>query len=138
MGENVGLRDSTRLVIARAIELRSGGMSVTDIAKKLDCSTNTVTRYLRSHDSRAIIERAHERIEQLITKSIDVVLFALDNPDKDLGNSLKAAVHILKTHGLIKETTDINHNFPKPTVIKRRDGSEVVLSASKEIEHEIK
>ena len=70
------------------------------------------------------------KITEMIDDAINVYKQSLGNAAVDMTNAQKAARDILKNAGLLKDSVDLNHSFPKPTVIKRRDGTEIVLGAS--------
>jgi hypothetical protein len=69
----------------------------------------------------------------LIKKAMRVVDEEMDIAPGE-PNRLKAALSVLKSVGVIKEKIDMTHSFPKPTVILRSDGTQVILGVSEENE----
>lgn len=113
----------------RALELRRTGMSTQAIADELGVHRSTVSQYLNSRDVKEIIKAAQDRLKGLLEPAVDVYAMSLKNAAGDMTNAQKAAKDILKTFGVIKENLELSHVFPKPTVIKRVDGTEVVLGS---------
>ena len=123
-------RQATKVLTAKCFELKTQGLSTIEIAEQLGCSRATVSRALNSKTGKELFDDARERIKTLISKAINVYDESLANSAKDMTNAQKAARDVLKNFGLLKDSIDISHSFPKPTVIKRlTDGSEVVLGA---------
>ena len=61
---------------------------------------------------------------------LDDALIAIHDAVKDVtdsNNRLKAAIAILKNYGVLKESVEMNHQFPKPTIIERSNGTQVIL-----------
>ena len=115
-------------ILASAI----AGKSTTEIAAAMEMSRAQVKRILNSDETRAIVEAAESRITELIEKAICAYEEILDNPI-DATNRRNVARDILKNAGLIRETVDLNHSFPKPLIIERSDGSEVVLGTTQDM-----
>jgi predicted transcriptional regulator len=116
----------------RALELRRTGMSTQAIADELGVARQTVSGYLNSRDVKEIIKAAQDRLKSLLDPAVDVYAMSLKNAKGDMTNAQKAAKDILKTFGVIKENLELSHVFPKPTVIKRVDGTEVILGTKNE------
>ncbi len=112
------------------------GKSETAIAKDLGINRRTVHKILTSDETKSLIKESEDRIKRLLTKSIDVVEKALDNhvDPESMNHSLKAALAVLKSHGVIRETVNMEHSFPKPTVIERIEGGAMILTAKQEDE----
>jgi DNA-binding XRE family transcriptional regulator len=122
---------------ARAIKLRlETSMTHEEIAKELDCARQTVTRWLNDRDVKDIVQAAMNKFKTLIEASVGVYAHAINNKEKDPTNALKAAKDILKTHGIVKEDIEITHIVPRPTVIKRVDGTEIILGTEKHVKEE--
>lgn len=120
------------LLKTRAIDLRRQGMKVQEIADKIGVHRVTVSRWLNSRDVKEIIDEAKARLKALIEPAVEVYAMSLKNAPQDMTNGQRAARDILKNFGLIKDQVDLNHTFPKPTVIKRMDGTEVILGVEGE------
>lgn len=117
-------------VLAEAVQ----GKSETAIAKDLGINRRTVHKILTSDETKKLIAESESEIKGLITKSIRVIDKALDmhiDPD-GMTHALKSAFGVLKSHGLIRETVNMEHSFPKPTIIERLDGSSVMLTTKPE------
>jgi lambda repressor-like predicted transcriptional regulator len=110
------------------------GKSMKEISDQMGLHRTTVARALSSEESRKIINEAKERVVSLVTKALSTVEDAMDARGEDMTNGLKAALAIAESTNVLTKNQNINHAFPKPTVIKRRDGSEVVLGAAFEDE----
>jgi DNA-binding CsgD family transcriptional regulator len=126
------LRDQT--ITALAMDGKSG----IEIAKEVGVTPQTVSEVLNSDEVKAISKRRQEAIRNLGDLSIQVMTDALnarfDETPGAMSTALKAATLINKTLGLITEKVDLQHSFPKPTIIERSDGSSEVLGASDEDE----
>jgi len=122
------IRDYT--IIEKAI----AGKTQKEIANEMNVNRHTVRRSLTGAESKRILQEARERVVNLVSKALITVEKAMDGADTDMTNGLKAALPVLETHQIITKNQNITHSFPKPTVIKRRDGSEVVLGSVTEEE----
>lgn len=127
---------ATKMIATRCYELKAQGYRNHEIAEMLGLSRATISRAINSPTGKGMLKNAQKRIEQLVDDSIEVIEQAIHGAGSDMTNGFKAAVAVLKTMGLLKESVDLNHNFPKPTVIRRKDGSEVVLGAGQVNEDE--
>jgi DNA-binding MarR family transcriptional regulator len=112
------------------------GKKTVEIADELGIARQTVSKILNSEDTKRMLEVNRSRITQLTDKAVNVMEAALDNQYLDGNNALKAALPILKTAGLIKESVDLNHQFPKPLVIQKRDGSQTVVGSEHDKEED--
>jgi DNA-binding CsgD family transcriptional regulator len=122
-----------RIKAAHAAALVASGKSVTEIAGTLNMSRNGVSKLLNSDETKAIIQSAESRVTLLIDKAMRVVDEEMDiSPGEP--NRLRAALSVLKSVGVIKEKIDMTHSFPKPTVIVKSDGTQVILGVSEEAE----
>lgn len=119
---------------AKALELRRKGLTTQAIADQLGITRQTVSEYLNSRNIKEMIEAENRRFAQHVAGSVDVYGYILSLAKTDPTNALKAAKDVLKTVGIVKETVDIAHSFPKPTIIKRLDGTTVVLGTEKVVE----
>lgn len=115
------------LLKAKAIDMRAQGVTTQAIADELGVARQTVSAWLNSRDVKEIINEGRARLKALIAPSIDVYAMSLKNAPADMTNAQKAARDVLKNFGLLKDQVDIAHTFPRPTVIKRVDGTEVVF-----------
>ncbi len=123
---------STEIIKARILELRSTGMLTKEIAAHLQISRATVSRHLNSPDVKKHIQEARDRFRSLLDSAVDVYEKCLHDGD-DNSNARMAAKDVLESHGIVKKDVNLNHNFPKPTIIKRRDGTEIVLGTTADI-----
>lgn len=130
---------TNHLARLKAIEMRTQGRQINEIAQELGYARGTISEWLNSRELKAKIQAANERLANMLDKAVDVQNLLLANAAQDPTNAEKASRGILKTFGVLKETVDITHQFPKPTVIKRFDGTEVVLgSVTEKVVEEIK
>tara|TARA_R110000868_G_scaffold62962_2_gene189929 strand:- start:115 stop:543 length:429 start_codon:yes stop_codon:yes gene_type:complete len=121
---------------ARAIEMAINGITQQEIANELNVNRTTVNRILSSAEVKQILKDADSRIHSLVAKALDTVDDALNGRATDMTNGLKASIALLKSTGALKDKIDIAHTFPKPTIITKRDGTEVVLGVKAEDENE--
>lgn len=128
--QNTGATDIIR---ERVLELRSKGMLTKEIAAQLGIHRSTVSRHLNSDDAKEMITQARNRFRSLIDWALDVYEVCLHGDTADRSNARQAAKDILESHGIVKKDVNLNHNFPKPTVIKRFDGTEIVLGTTEDI-----
>ena len=117
----------TQIQNAKIIELSTRGLKADEICKELGVSPSTVTRALNSDQAKEVLAQAKLKLQDMITDALNVYRSSLGKSDTDMTNSLKAAKDILKNFGILKDQVDLVHSFPKPTIIKRIDGVEVVL-----------
>lgn len=130
MSQDDSSREATKILAVEIYKLRASGMSTLDIARQLKISRRTVSRALGSPTGKQMLKHARDRLEALIEDAIDVYEESLRNNKEDMTNAQKAAKDVLKNFGLLRDSIDMNHHFPKPTVVKRlSDGTEVVLGA---------
>lgn len=111
------------VIQAKAIE----GANNQEIARDVGLTTKQVSKILNSSEMKAKVKEAEGRIAGLISKSIDVIEYAIDNKEIDLGSGLKAATAVLKNFGALKDNVNVSLNLPKPLVIERRNGTQVIL-----------
>lgn len=123
-GEAQKLRD------AGILAMNLSGKSTTEIASQTGLSRSQVSRVLNSDEIKALVKGAEGKIAGLIDKSVAKVDAALDSDNPDQTNGLKAALAVLKNFGLMRDSVDLNHSFPKPMVITRPGGVEVVLGTA--------
>jgi DNA-binding IclR family transcriptional regulator len=131
MGKDNGGRKSPikKLRNAKMLADVSDGLTVTEAAAKYGLSRSRASTILNGEETKELIKQSQNDIKTLITPSIErleACIRDMMNPS----NALKAALAVLKSHGLIRETVDLNHSFPKPVVIEKRDGSSIVLGTT--------
>ena len=119
------LRDQRILVLALS------GMTSTDIAQEMGCDRKTVWAALNRDAAKELIHGSEQDVRMLLMASVEALRRAITS--EDLASSVRAAIAVLKSQGVLRESTDIHHNFPKPCVIKRTDGAEIVLGTSADI-----
>lgn len=121
-----------KLKAVRAASLAMNGATNSEIAEELGMCRNAVSRLLNSKETEEIIKAAESRVTRMVDKACGVVDKAMDDVQStlDMTNGLKAALAVLTSLGVLKKKVDVSHSFPKPTVIKRMDGSEVVLGTT--------
>lgn len=110
------------------------GKNATELANEFDLCRQQVTLILSRSEIQAIVKQGESDLAGLVSDAVNILRQAVKGTPVDLGNSLKAALAILKTHGVVKEKSEIEVKMPKPTVIQRRDGSQVVLGVESEDE----
>jgi predicted transcriptional regulator len=130
--------DSKALRNASMRAMAAEGMKTTEIADHFGVARQTVSKILNSEETKKVIKEAESRVTGMIGKSLDVVELALDDAIagklESMGNGLKASLSDLKSSGNIKEKIELTHAFPKPTIIEKRDGTQVVMGVEEEEE----
>ena len=107
-----------RLRDSRVVEMASSGVPIKEIAGEMNIDRTTVTRILSS------------RVHSLVDKALKTVEDAMDNSRLDMPSGTKVAIALLKSVGVLKDKVDLSHSFPKPTIIEKRNGDQVILGAA--------
>lgn len=135
-GQKIGKKDrkiqrsaAKRLRDANVLSMAADGKQIKEIAGEMNIDRGTVTKILNSTESKEIIRQAESRIKSLVGKALDTVEAALDGRANDMNNGFKSALAVLKSVGVMKDKIDLSHSFPKPTIIKRLNGEEVILGS---------
>lgn len=105
-----------KTIIAKAL----AGEKTADIAKDLGVSRQTVSAALNSDE----VKKKVSEIDQVLAKGIDDAIRTVLNAVK---YDYDAAYDLLKNFGSMKSAVDLHHQFPKPVVIKRANGEEIIL-----------
>lgn len=113
------LRDQT--IIAKAM----AGETTVQIAEEMGMHRQQVSKVLNSEEVKAKVKEIDAKLAQGIDDAIDTVLSAVKV-------DYVAARDLLKNYGSMKQAIDLNHTFPKPTVIVRSDGTQVVLGTTED------
>lgn len=116
-----------RKVVAIALE---GNKTQKEIAAAVDVDRRTIRRILTSPDIKKILKDAENEIHLLVDKAVKTVEQAMDGAPLDMTNGLKASITLLKSVGVLKDKVDLSHSFPKPTIIEKRNGDQVILGAA--------
>jgi len=120
---------------AAIVEMAVAGSPIKEIAGKLNIDRDTVSDVLNSSaQTKAILKNAESRIYNLVGKAMDTVEAALDGRTVDMTNGFKSALAILKSCGVIKDKIDLSHSFPKPTIIHKLNGDQVILGSKQDDE----
>lgn len=116
------------LLRLRVFSLSQEGLKTQEIANKIKRSRQWVSGVLNSKEAGDIVVEAKKQAKELVRESMQAVMDIVKDTDPDNASQrLKAALAVLKTHGIINETKKHEHSFPQPTVIRRKNGEEVVL-----------
>ena len=119
----------------RDLAIRSeaaAGVSHAELEGKYGLGRHQISKILNSDETKELLKNSEDRVKRMIERALDALEDSL-GAAMDGGNRLKAALSVLKNFGLIRDSVDINHRFPKPLVIKRQDGSEVVLGTEADV-----
>lgn len=112
-------------------EMRMNGVPNKEIANKFKVNKDTVADGIHNVvQKRELIKKAESRVYSLIDKALDTIENALTSRNVDMTNGLKAALAIAKTFGVITDKINLSHSFPKPTIIEKRNGDQVILGAA--------
>lgn len=120
---------------ARIRTLAALGKKNSEIAREMGMEQKQVKRILTNEETHALIREHENELKQTLGEAIDVFKLALKEAKTSpeaLGHGLRAATLMLKTYGLIRESVDLNHNFPTPTIIEKIEGGVVELTGQKE------
>lgn len=118
----------TELIKLKVLELHQQGLKTQEIGKRVGRSRQWVSGVLNSPETSDIVKEAKAQAKELVRQSIQALADIVQDTDPDNSSQrLKAALAVLKTHGIINETKKHEHSFPQPTVIRRKNGEEVVL-----------
>ena len=120
-----------RLRDARAIALAVEGKTQKEIAGMIGIDRTTVGRILSSSEVKQLLKMAESRVNGLIETALNTVEKAMTTSAEDMTNGLKASLAVLKSVGVIRDKIDLEHSFPKPTIIRRPNGEEVILGAAR-------
>lgn len=108
----------------------AAGKTTNQIAAEFGVSRQAVNRVMSSEDAKQVVKNGNLKLTSLVDKALLVAEKVLDG--HDLALAFQASVRVLKSVGIMRDKVDIAHSYPKPTVIKLMDGSEVVLGLEKE------
>jgi len=120
-----------RLRDARAIAMAVEGKTQKEIAGVIGVDRTTVGRILSSSEVKQLLKLAESRVNGLIESALDTVEKAMTSSAADMTNGLKASLAVLKSVGVIRDKIDLEHSFPKPTIINKLNGDQVILGASR-------
>jgi hypothetical protein len=103
----------------------ASGVTIGDAAKELGMGRTQAREVLSAPEVQQMVARSISRIAALQDKAVDKLEKALELSGDRWPTALKAAMSILKSNGALKESIDVTHRFPKPTIIKRISGDEI-------------
>lgn len=101
------------------------GKTTQEIAQDLGVTRQTVSEILNSKEAEDIIASAKDRTTRMIHDVLNRFEMVMKDP-MDNSNAVKVGLAILKSHGIIKDQVDVNHNLPMPFIIRKHDGSESI------------
>lgn len=101
---------------------------ISEIAAEMDINRSQVNKILNSAETKAIIDQSQSRVTESVTLALNAVIDCLNDPDPNV--RLKAAIPLLKTAGIFKDKVDLTLQFPLPTIIRRMNGEEVILTTT--------
>lgn len=129
--------ESKRLRNQKIIEEAVQGKTIQEIAESYGMNRNSIAQILNSDEVKTLLKLGEARLQMLMTKAIDVLDWTLENKGEFgvTGAASQNARAILKSLGVLKEQLDLNHTFPKPVVIEKSDGSEIILGAKEDENH---
>lgn len=116
-----------RLPKAKVIQAKIQGKPVRQIAAELGISPSSVQKISNSNECKIAMHRAQMKIMELGDLAIDTFRLALEDRHNNLPLAVRVAEPILKTMAALKEKQEIAFEFPRPTVIKRIDGTVVEI-----------
>ena len=110
----------------------AAGVPHSELEDRYSLGRHQISKILNSDETKALLKSSEDRVKRMIERALDALEDSLGIAT-DGTNRLKAALSVLKNFGLIRDSVDINHRFPKPLIIKRRDGSEVVAGTEADV-----
>ena len=111
-----------------AIQAKSlEGQTGKEIAAEMNLSYQHVSKILNASEIKAKVKEAESRIAGMIDDALTTLHEAIKLGSIDPTNSLKAALAVLKNYGAIKDNVNVNLSLPKPLVIERRNGTQIIL-----------
>jgi predicted transcriptional regulator len=113
-GAGKKLKDAT--IIARSLAGETAG----EIAADIGMSRQHVCKILNSDEVKAKAKEIDGRLAGAIDDAVETIMQAVKF-------DVNAAIKLLKNFGSMRESVDLNHSFPKPTVVKNLDGGEMIL-----------
>lgn len=120
---------------ARIREMAATGKSITDIASEVGLDRNRVGKILSGEETKELIKSLENKIKLLGEEAIETLMDAMrmrKDPNM-MGHAVKSAEKILKSIGALKERVELSHTFPKPTIIEKMDGGQVILGTCEEV-----
>lgn len=127
--ENHKERPISKKLRKRATQAVKGlleGKTQSEIAEDMNLCRQTVNRLLSTKEVEEILKRSEDKAIRLMDKAMEKLEKVLDEGDH--ANTLKAALAILRSKGVVKEQMDLNHNIPIPTVVSYGD-RKIVMGA---------
>ncbi len=112
------------------------GKSFQAIADDMGIHRTTVSKYFSESETENLVRQAESRITGLLEAAVNRIEALIDD-NADNTNALKAALAIAKTKGVIRDTVDIAHHFPPPTIIRYK-GKDVMKLGTGQDEKEEK
>lgn len=122
-GDNATKALRNAAIEAKAIE----GLNNQEIAQQTGLTPQHVSKILNSSEIKAKVKEAESRVAGMIDDALTTLHEAIKMGAIDPTNSLKAALAVLKNYGAIKDNVNVNLSLPKPLVIERRNGTQVIL-----------
>lgn len=111
------------------------GKPVGEIAKDMGMDRKQVSRILNSEETKQLIKESRAKIQAMVPDALETLHMTV-LAREDRANALKASERVLKNSGVITDAVELNHNFPKPTIIHKLDGSTVVLGTTADVEED--
>jgi AraC-like DNA-binding protein len=118
---------------AKVLQGIAAGKSVGQVADELGMHRTTVSKILNSEETKAKISEIQGRLAYGIDGAIEVFIRAIEDYDQDRTTALSAARDLLKNFGALQTKLELNHQFPKPVVIERINGTTVVLGSMADV-----
>lgn len=112
---------------SKIISKRIEGKTIVEISKEVPCSTTTVQKVLSSDEAKLKMQEARSKILSMVDLAADVIVEAMNQKHNNMNAALKAAIAIMESAGAITKNVQHSVDFPRPTVIKRIDGSVVEI-----------
>ena len=118
----------------KIIEMTMEGKKGPEICEAMNINRSTVSKALNSEEAKEFIKENRNRLRGLVPASLVAFEDALGCRGDLIHNAIKVAHGVLKSEGILREKIDLEHSFPKPTIIEKLNGDRVILGAAYEDE----
>lgn len=111
--------------ITRVVKEFEECQNASEVARKLSLNRQSVRHMMESDLAKYILTQATAKLLANVGKATDALIDLLDEPDPAI--RYKAAVTITKRFGVTEDKTPMQVELPKPVIIQRMDGTEIIL-----------
>lgn len=119
-------------------QLSATGMTNNEIAKEMGMGRHQISKILNSDEHKELVAAGNLQLHLMISDAVETFRWAMENKEEFgvTGAAVQTAKTILKSVGVVKESVDLNHSFPKPLVIDYGDGTKTVIGSEQDLKEE--